>query len=108
MVESYNELRSNMVKAVRHGHASKVKEHRTQSICCFSLRRGNFMGSLRRNLLAATGAVFAMIAVEASATPITWQLENAVLGSGRIGTGSFVFDADTPGVRLAELIFLEP
>jgi hypothetical protein len=52
------------------------------------------MGSFKRSLLAVASAVFAMTVGEAAATPVTWQLDNAVLGSGRTATGSFVFDAD--------------
>lgn len=53
------------------------------------------MGSFKCSLLAVASAVFAVTVGEAAATPVTWQLENAVLGSGRTATGSFVFDADT-------------
>jgi hypothetical protein len=53
------------------------------------------MGSFKCSRLAVASVVFAVTVGEAAATPVTWQLENAVLGSGRTATGSFVFDADT-------------
>jgi hypothetical protein len=51
------------------------------------------MGLFKQSLLAM-GAVFALSG-PAAATPVTWQLQNAVFAGGRTATGSFVFDADT-------------
>jgi hypothetical protein len=47
-----------------------------------------------KNSLLAVGTVVALTG-PAAATPISWQLENAVFASGRTATGSCVFDADT-------------
>ncbi len=48
-----------------------------------------------RSVTIAIAALAALIATPASATPILWTLDNALLNNATPVTGSFVFDADT-------------
>ena len=62
------------LRTARHGPLVRYKSIALRASAVFA-EEGNVMGSLRNSLLAQAGAVFTMIAGEAAATPVTWQLE---------------------------------